>query len=102
MSLNFSTSLNIHYMSQDRCVTVDMVCAHETRVAHSCLSIARKPSKVVSILRGKHLPKFQQLGEASIVSVSTGQGLLLKGNYLGSLSVRRKRKCLHELVLDNA
>ena len=87
-------------MSQDRCVTVDMVCAHETRVAHSCLSIARKPTKVVSMLRGKHLPKFQQLGEASIVSVSTG--LLLKGNYLGRVLVRRKRKCLHELVLDNA
>lgn len=100
MSLNFSTSLSIQYMSQDRCVTVDMVCAHETRVAHSCLSIARKPTKVVSMLRGKHLPKFQQLGEASIISVSTG--LLLKGNYLGSLLVRRKRKCLHELVLDNA
>lgn len=91
MSLNFSAYLSTKYMSQDRWVAVDMVCAHESRVACSCLNIARKSTKMASILRGKQQPKFQQMGEASIISVSTGQGLLLKGNHLGSLLVIRKR-----------
>lgn len=81
MSLNFPALLSTKYMSRDRWVAVDMVCAHESRVACSCLSIARKSTKVTSILRGKQQPKFQQMGEASIISVSTGQGLLLKGNH---------------------